>query len=247
MTDLYGADLAALQHEHHGGLAAAAAPVEVAELRRAGFHEGLVVDLGCGSGVLARALKDAGYDVLGVDPSRDLLALAMRTAPGAHFMRGSAHDVDLPPCVAVTAIGEVLGYGVKDRLRSTVRRVHRALVPGGAFVFDLAGPGRAGRTGQCQTVQDHGDWLVAVQTAESADHARLTRDITLFRRVGDRWRRSDETHQLRLHRPRDVLALLRDAGFEARQTKGYGPVHFEPGWAGFVARRAAKVGGRPAS
>src|SRR5690606_32773514 len=105
----YAADLARIHHEAYGFLARAAAPV-VLDALAAAHPSGLIVDLGCGSGITAAALVDAGYDVLGVDASPDMIALARRTAPGARFAVGSAHAVRLPACVAVTAIGEVVGY-----------------------------------------------------------------------------------------------------------------------------------------
>lgn len=72
------------------------------------------MDLGCGSGMLAGILTDAGYDVLGVDVSQDMIELASANAPKASLRRGSL-DVDLPPAVAVTATGEALNYAIDPR------------------------------------------------------------------------------------------------------------------------------------
>ena len=54
-------------------------------LRRHGVPNGLVVDLGCGSGRFAAALGEAGYQVLGVDLSPAMIRLAKKRAPGARF------------------------------------------------------------------------------------------------------------------------------------------------------------------
>ena len=47
---------------------------------------GSVVDLGCGSGVVLRALVDAGFDAIGVDLSKAMLQIAKKTAPGAQLV-----------------------------------------------------------------------------------------------------------------------------------------------------------------
>ena len=106
----YGADLARIQHEGYGGLARHAGPAIVGYLRSAGIRRGLVVDLGCGNGILARHLLESGYDVLGVDPSPAILQIARRVASAATFVRRRAEDIELPTCAAVVATGEAITY-----------------------------------------------------------------------------------------------------------------------------------------
>lgn len=89
----YGADLAHVHDVAFGGWAREAAPFVLARLREAGIEEGLVVDLGCGSGIWAAELLGAGYGVLGVDASVEMLALARRRAPAAELRQGSLHEV----------------------------------------------------------------------------------------------------------------------------------------------------------
>ena len=236
MPGFYARDLAHVHDVGFSEFARDAAPGLLRRLRRAGIRDGLVVDLGCGSGIWARALLDAGYDVLGVDVSADLLALARGRAPGGRFVRGSAYDVDLPPCAAVTALGEVLNYGAPPRaLPRMLRRVHAALRPGGLFVFDLAGPGRAG-AGAGRTWHEGDGWLLCLETSEDRKRRELTRRISVFRRSGRSWRRSDEVHRLRLFDRDTVLADLASAGFAAEALGGYGRrPRFPRGWAGFAA------------
>ena len=95
----------------HGDFARDAAPGLLALLHAAGVRDGLVADLGCGSGVWAAALLDAGYDVLGIDQSEALLEIARRRAPAARFVHGSLYETALPPCAAVTSISECVTYG----------------------------------------------------------------------------------------------------------------------------------------
>ena len=109
----YSDDLARIHHEGYGDLARSAGPPIVSHFRQAGIRQGLIVDLGCGSGVLARHLLHSGYDVLGVDPSAAMLRIAKRVAPAARFVRCRAEDLELPRCAAVLATGE--GFRVTAR------------------------------------------------------------------------------------------------------------------------------------
>jgi SAM-dependent methyltransferase len=203
----------------------------------AGLDGGLVVDLGCGTGILAAEVAAAGYAVLGIDLSDDMLAIARRRAPRARFERGSVHDAELPPCVAVTAIGEVVNYAADDRAgrgaaAALFARVASALAPGGVLLFDASAPGRA--SGRVWTAGE--DWVICAERTATAD--TLTREIIAFRREGDAWRRSDERHVLRLLREEDVLADLAAAGFaDAAALDAYADVALPPGQVAYAAAR----------
>jgi SAM-dependent methyltransferase len=227
----YDPDLAFVHDAGFGGFARDAAPGLLRRLRRAGIRDGLVVDLGCGSGIWARLLTDAGYDALGVDQSAAMLDLARRTAPRARFAQASALDF-VPPSgtAAITALGEILSYA--GDVRAPVRAAAEALAPGGLLLFDVAAPNRAVAAGR----REGDGWLIA--TEATSDGTTLTRRIATFRRAGRAWRRSDETHTLRLFAPDEVLAELDRAGFDARRVRSYGrELRPLPGLAVFAARR----------
>src|SRR5262245_26473393 len=65
--DPYREDLAYIHDVGFSAFALQAAPGLLALLRRGGVTQGLVVDLGCGTGLWAAELLRAGYQVLGVD------------------------------------------------------------------------------------------------------------------------------------------------------------------------------------
>ena len=122
----------------------------------------------------------------------------------------------------------------RRELARLFRRVHDALQPGGVFIFDLAGPERElGRVPRRWTAGD--DWAILLEV--SRGQKQLTRRMTVFCKIGERYRRSEEVHRLRLYAARDTLNDLRSAGFTARTIKGYGESEFFRGLAGFVARR----------
>ena len=68
-TEGYQEDLAYIHDVGFGGFALKSAPGLLEILRRHGVTEGLIVDLGCGSGLWSCELASAGYTVLGVDQS----------------------------------------------------------------------------------------------------------------------------------------------------------------------------------
>jgi SAM-dependent methyltransferase len=243
LSSFYGEDQAEIHHREFGDLAQAAAEFLIERLRAADHHTGTIVDLGCGSGILARLLTTAGYSVFGVDLSADMVELARAQAPEADFVVGSVHDVDIPAAVGVTAVGEVLNYATDpkagwDALAKLVGRVHLALRPGGVFLFDVSTPGRYGPAGRRVVFHDREDWSLAMEANEGED--TLDRRIVVFRRTKDgTYRRTDEHHVLRLYEPGGVVDILRYAGFRVEQRPGYGlsATRSTPaeGWAVFAA------------
>ena len=224
----YGRDLAHVHDDGFGGFARDAAPGVLRLFARAGVRDGLVVDLGCGSGIWAEILLGAGYEVLGVDASKDLLAIARGRAPAARFVHGSLDEVELPPCAAVTALGEVLSYGDRPSLVPVLTRIAGALRPGGVLAFDVVGPGREPRPRRSWTEGD--GWVVCVDVREEG--RVLTRRVVTFRRAGRTWRRSDETHVQRSYARDEVLAALAAAGLDGRARRPYGRGHLA-----FAARK----------
>jgi len=243
MSKIYHADLAWIHHVGFGAFAAGAGPGIVKLLHEAGISDGLVVDLGSGSGILARHLTEAGYRVFGVDASAAMTALARRVAPKATFRTASLHDTRFPACRAVTAIGEAIGYLASSRLapgayRRLFARVATALEPGGLFLFDLVI--RSGhRPMEYRSCQRGSDWAVMVDVNEDPARGILHRDITAFRKHGASYRRSDERHWVRIDRRDDVVAELRHAGFTVRTMSAWGTMALAPRRLAFLARKRA--------
>lgn len=242
----YGEDLAYIHDAGFGGFALHSATGLLALLRRNGIDRGLIVDLGCGSGVWARQLGFAGYDALGVDVSPDMIRLARRKAPKASFVKASLEDFQLPRCAAVTSIGECISYAFADdranrNIPRLFRRVRRALEPGGVLILDFARAGREPGGMPKKSYWTGEDWAVLVENTEDSAAGLLTRRIITFRSVGRSWRRTEETHRVRLYRVDEITNLLTLAGFEVRVLRGYGKVRFHSGHAGLLARYTSAV------
>jgi SAM-dependent methyltransferase len=240
VIEAYHDDLSYIHDAGFGGFARAAAPILLRALRQRGLTGGLVIDLGCGSGILAAEVSAACYDVLGFDLSPGMLALARKRAPKARFRRQSLWAADLPPCVAVTAIGECFNYlfdegNTDEALTERFRRIHAALCPGGVLLFDGAEPGRVPGSGVRQLYREGEDWATLVNSEEDRQRRLLTRRITSFRKVGKLYRRSEEVHRLRLFVGADLAGRLREIGFRVRLLRSYGALRFPPGYVGLLA------------
>jgi len=241
VTDWYREDLAYIHDVGHADFALRSAPGILEVLRENGIPEGLVVDLGCGSGLWARELLRAGYRVLGIDISEAMVEIAREKAPRAEFRVGSLFEAEIPPCDAVTAVSEVLNYlfDPENEVRGldlVFGRVYEALRPGGVFVFDLLGPGQV-PGGVSKTFSEGPDWAVLSEKVEDQERGTLTRRIVSFRKVGEHYRRDDEIHRVRLYGPEEVADELGRAGFEVRTMRGYGGYPLSENHAAFVARR----------
>jgi SAM-dependent methyltransferase len=227
----YPADLARIHDEGFGDFARAAA----CELHRHLPPDGLVVELGCGTGISSEILVRLGYRVLGVDISDEMLAIARRRAPGAEFRRASLWEVEIPSCVAVTAIGEVLNYAADERasaehLPELFAGIRDALQPSGVFMFDFATPGRG--TGVVSTRQGDG-WRIESVALEDPVVRTLERRMT----IEIDGERREEVHRLRLYERDDVARYLEDAGFTAEPLERYCDFAFWPGYAAFASTR----------
>lgn len=89
---------------------------------------GRVLDLGCGSGLpTARQLLGAGHEVVGVDESSVMLALAQRQAPGGHYLHRDMRDVaDLGEFDAVVAFFSLIMLPRRD-IPSLLAQLHSQL------------------------------------------------------------------------------------------------------------------------
>lgn len=219
----YDTDLAYVHDTGYGNFARKAAKM-IKNLFNQEFQEkGLIIDLGCGSGIVAKELLEDGFKILGIDKSEALIQIAKNRAPKGKFEVGSFFESSFPKCMGVISTSECLNYATngenENNLKKLFKNVFAALQKDGLFVFDMIESGTA--KGEKYIVEKD-DWTMFLHTWEDHEKNILTRDVTLFRQVEDNlYRKSKEIHKARLYPHDQIVALLEDAGFQVSLFKQY--------------------------
>lgn len=219
----YQPDLAWIHHTGYSHHVEHTCPGILKLLRDAGLPAGAhILDVGCGSGLLARKLIAAGYSVHGVDASPAMIELARAHAPGATF------DVvrlptRLPLADAVVSTGHVLNYlNSRDDIARALAELAQATRPGAVLALDLITERFvASRDPAPVHAKVEEDWAIVTRYSRPAPD-QFDRHITGFRRVGETWRRSDEHHRNVIFDSEDALRVLREQGIDAQLREAFG-------------------------
>lgn len=190
-------------------------------LQEHGITDGLVLDLGCGTGKMTRLLAQAGYDMIGADNSEEMLQAAREADGGAQdilYLLQDMREFELYGTVrAVVSICDSINYILEEEeLQQVFRLVNNYLDPGGIFIFDMNTLYKyrelLGETVICEN-RDEGSFIWENFYDEER---RLNQyDLTLFiQEEGKRYRKYEETHLQRGYGELQVKALLEQAGME---------------------------------
>jgi SAM-dependent methyltransferase len=195
----YRRDLALVHHRGFGFHASACAPGVLTLLEPVLARNGLVLEIGCGSGLLTRYLVDAGHHVIATDASPAMLEVARDylgdDAP--ELRRLALPDDELPEVDAIVGIGHPISYladaAAIDRALSAIAG---ALRPGGLLAFDVCdlswGTARRDAVGQGRVGPD---WAIITEFSTPSPD-RFVRDMTTFLPNADgSWRREAEHHE----------------------------------------------------
>lgn len=108
-----------------------------------GVTDGIVLDLGCGTGTMTERLAGYGYDMIGGDNSEEMLELAMekKTESGYDilYLLQDMRGFELYGTVrAVVSVCDSVNYITEpDELEEVFRLVNNYLDPKGIFLFDF--------------------------------------------------------------------------------------------------------------
>ena len=193
-------------------------------LCRYGVKDGLVLDLGCGTGTMTEILAGYGYDMIGVDNSGDMLELAMekRLASGHDilYLLQDMREFELYGTVrAVVSVCDSVNYITEpEELAEVFRLVNNYLDPGGIFLFDFNTEYKYREVmGDCTIAEDRGDCSFIWDNCYYEEEKINEYDLTLFIREGSDdngalYRKYRETHFQRGYTLEEIRELLSSAG-----------------------------------
>ena len=188
-------------------------------LAREGVNPRTVIDLACGTGSVTAILAGMGYPVLGVDMSEEMLtAAAMKTMdiePMPRFSCQKLQELRIPKAVdlAVCALDSLDYITDPADCAEAIRRVYKALNPGGIFIFDVNTPEKL-RAMDGQVFLDEDDDVYCVWRGEFDEETNIcSYGMDLFQRSGEVWHRSFEEHREYAYSREQLTGYLKDAGF----------------------------------
>ena len=206
-----------------------------------GVHE--VLDVCCGTGLLAGELAALGYRVVGVDGSEAMLARARgRLPPKVRLVRSTL------PALAVTGRYDAvvctldgLNYLTPADLRSTFVTLSRLVRPAGWLVFDAHTDAMMAFTVSRPVVQgEEGEHRFLISSV--VDARSRTCDTRIEIAPLDGGGAFSEQHRQHFHRAADIRSWLVEAGFEVTAVRdGYSdrPADASALSATWIARRAS--------
>ena len=183
--------------------------------------DGLVLDLGCGTGSLTGLMARSGYDMIGIDNSGEMLQIAMnkRNASGLDilYLLQDMRGFELYGTVkTVISICDSMNYIMEyQELVEVFRLVNNYLDPKGVFIFDL------------NTEYKYRELLADNTFAEDREESSFIwnnfydeedkvneYDLTLFVKEGELYRKFEETHYQRAYGLDQIQQAIRDGGME---------------------------------
>ena len=190
-------------------------------LKEYGIEDGLVLELGCGTGNVTERLFNAGYDMIGVDNSMDMLEIAMEkkeeNKKDILYLLQDMREFELYGTVrAVVSICDSMNYITEEEdLLEVFRLVNNYLDPRGGFIFDL------------NTEYKYRELLADNTFAEAREESSFIwdnfydessgineYDLTLFIREGQLYRKYEETHFQKAYSLDEVKRAALEAGME---------------------------------
>lgn len=191
-------------------------------LKEYGIEDGLVLDLGCGTGSLTEILAREGYDMTGIDLSPDMLQIAMekRAESGRDilYLLQDMREFELYGTVrAIVSICDSMNYLLEPGdLVQTLRLVNNYLDPKGLFIFDLNTEYKYREIlGESTIAEDREESSFIWDNSYDEEERINEYSLSLFiREKEDLYRKYQETHYQRAYTLGEVRDAIRQAGME---------------------------------
>ena len=184
-------------------------------------NNGLLLELGCGTGTMTEALTCANYDMIGIDSSEDMLAVAQnkKDKSDSHilYLQQDMRDIELHGNVrAVVSTCDVVNYILEpEELCQVFERVNQYLEPGGIFLFDFNTEYKYREIMGQQIFAEDRDIASYVWDNDYDEESRINEyQLTLFVKESDLYRKYQEVHYQRGYTLEEMKKLLEHAGME---------------------------------
>lgn len=190
-------------------------------LKAYGVEDGLVLDLGCGTGRMTRLLAEAGYDMIGIDISSEMLAIAMEKESAGKpvlYLNQDMREMELYGTVrAVVSVCDCINYLTdQEDLLTVFRLVNNYLDPGGIFLFDINTLYKYEKILGEHTICENREECSFIWENYYDTKSRMNQyDLTFFVKGKDkRYQKFEETHYQKGYDLKEVRTLLEMAGLE---------------------------------
>lgn len=187
--------------------------------RENGINDGLVLDLGCGTGKLTRIMESYGYDMIGIDNSYEMLDIAKEQSKDSIlYLMQDMREFELYGTVkAIYSACDCINYILEEEdLKEVFTLANNYLDPGGIFVFDINSPYKykallAENTFAETREEGSFIWENYYDEAEGINEYDLTLYIASEK---NRFRRFQEVHYQRCYELSEIKRLLEETGME---------------------------------
>lgn len=185
-------------------------------------EKNLVLDLGCGTGTLTEMLADAGYDMIGVDSSADMLELAMekreRSGHEILYLQQDMRELALYSTIGtVISVCDSLNYLLAEKdLETVFRLVENYLFPGGIFIFDFNTVYKYAEVIGDTTIAENREECSFIWENYYHEEEQINEyEVTVFvREREDHYRKFAETHYQRGYSVEQMERLVKGAGLD---------------------------------
>ena len=190
-------------------------------LRQYGAEGGIAADLGCGTGKVTRRLARAGYDMIGIDSSVEMLGIARENSPaGILYLQQDMRSFELYGTVrACVSLCDSMNYLLSEEdLLQVFRLVNNYLDPGGVFIFDMNTIYKYREVLGEQTIAENREDCAFIWDNYYYGQERVNEyDLNIFvREQNGLYRKYREIHYQKGYEPQQVCALLEEAGLKVR-------------------------------
>lgn len=191
-------------------------------LREWGVKDGLVLELGCGTGSMTERLASEGYDMIGVDNSEEMLELAMEKKDASQqdilYLLQDMRSFELYGTVkAVVSVCDSMNYILeKEDLEQVFRLVNNYLDPGGIFIFDMNTEYKYHQMGDSTIAENREDGSFIWDNYYDEEERINEYDLAVFVKEGNQglYRKYEETHYQRAYSMKEMVAAGEAAGME---------------------------------